>query len=177
MTSRSIALLRAVNVGKRTVPMAQLRELLAGLGYRDVWTFLNSGNAIFDGTGQRRSQERAIEAALGDAFGFEVETFVRTEERIAELAGTAPFGDLPDTDTHLVAFVRSPLDAAAIDRVAALATERDELQVDGAELHWHITGKSMDSLITPAAWKRADIAPMTTRNISMVRKLATKLTT
>lgn len=175
MTSRSIALLRAVNVGKRTVPMAELRELLERIGYRDVWTFLNSGNAIFDGTGQRRSEERAIEAALQQTFGFEVETFVRAEARIAELARARPFGELDDADTHLVGFVRSPLDAAAIDRVTGLATDRDELQVDGAELHWHIRGKSMDSGIKPAAWKHADLGPMTTRNITMVRKLAAKL--
>ena len=41
-------LLRGVNVGKgNRVPMAELRNLLAELGYTNVRTFLNSGNAIF----------------------------------------------------------------------------------------------------------------------------------
>ena len=43
-----IALLRGINVGKaKRVPMAELRALLAGLGYGDVQTLLNSGNAVF----------------------------------------------------------------------------------------------------------------------------------
>jgi uncharacterized protein (DUF1697 family) len=41
-----IALLRGVNVGKaKRVPMERFRGLLAELGYTDVTTLLNSGNA------------------------------------------------------------------------------------------------------------------------------------
>ena len=43
-----VALLRGVNVGKsKRVPMAEFRMLLSGLGYTDVVTLLNSGNAVF----------------------------------------------------------------------------------------------------------------------------------
>jgi uncharacterized protein (DUF1697 family) len=43
-----VALLRGVNVGKaKRVPMAELRQLLGGLGYTNVSTLLNSGNAVF----------------------------------------------------------------------------------------------------------------------------------
>ena len=47
-----IALLRGVNVGKgKRVPMAELRDLLSGLGFAEVTTLLNSGNAVFRATG------------------------------------------------------------------------------------------------------------------------------
>ena len=47
-SNRQVALLRGINVGKNNrVPMATLRDLLAGLGYTDVRTHLNSGNAVF----------------------------------------------------------------------------------------------------------------------------------
>ena len=43
-----IVLLRGVNVGKaKRVPMAEFRKLLEGLGYTNVATLLNSGNAVF----------------------------------------------------------------------------------------------------------------------------------
>lgn len=42
------ALLRGINVGgHQKVAMADLRELLSGLGYSGVRTHLQSGNAIF----------------------------------------------------------------------------------------------------------------------------------
>ena len=51
MRNRAYALLlRAVNVGGHGIlPMATLREVLTGLGYENVSTYLQSGNAVFDG--------------------------------------------------------------------------------------------------------------------------------
>jgi uncharacterized protein (DUF1697 family) len=43
-----VALLRAVNVGGHgPLAMADLRRSLEGLGFRDVRTYLQSGNAVF----------------------------------------------------------------------------------------------------------------------------------
>lgn len=53
------ALLGAVNVGGRKVPMAQLRELLADMGYERVRTYLASGNAVFDAAADVSSDGRA----------------------------------------------------------------------------------------------------------------------
>ena len=63
MTTR-IAFLRAVNLGKRRVPNARLVELLEELGYRDVWSYINSGNVVFSASGARTVLERAIGTAL-----------------------------------------------------------------------------------------------------------------
>ncbi|WP_036175876.1 DUF1697 domain-containing protein [Massilia sp. 9096] len=51
MTSkRYIALLRGVNVGRaKRIAMADLRKLVADLGYGDVRSVLNSGNLVFSG--------------------------------------------------------------------------------------------------------------------------------
>jgi hypothetical protein len=43
-----VALLRGINLGsKRRVAMSDLREVLGELGYEDVRTHLQSGNAVF----------------------------------------------------------------------------------------------------------------------------------
>ena len=48
MTTTYAALLRGINVGgAKKVPMAELRTLMEGLGYGDVRTYLQSGNAVF----------------------------------------------------------------------------------------------------------------------------------
>lgn len=54
-----VALLRGVNVGgAKRVPMAQLRTLLSDLGYTQVATLLNSGNAVFGAPGAPRRAMR-----------------------------------------------------------------------------------------------------------------------
>ena len=50
-----VAFLRAVNLGRRRVAMARLAEVVRELGYDDVWTHINSGNVVFEGTGSRRT--------------------------------------------------------------------------------------------------------------------------
>ena len=50
--SAHLALLRAVNLGSHgKVPMADLRAWLTDLGYGDVATHLQSGNAVFTASG------------------------------------------------------------------------------------------------------------------------------
>ena len=69
MTVR-VGFLRAVNLGKRKVEMPRLKKVVEDLGYANVWTYINSGNVVFDATGSRADLEKALEKALEDEFGF-----------------------------------------------------------------------------------------------------------
>ncbi len=60
-----VALLRAVNVGGRSLPMDELRRVLDGLGYGGVQTYLQSGNAVFQAdSGEPHEHAAAIEMAI-----------------------------------------------------------------------------------------------------------------
>ncbi|CAN5562482.1 hypothetical protein BH18ACT3_BH18ACT3_25280 [soil metagenome] len=41
--------------------MARLVEICEALGYEDVWTYVNSGNAVFDAAGSRAAIEVSME--------------------------------------------------------------------------------------------------------------------
>ena len=75
-----VALLRGINLGsKRRVAMADLRVLLEGLGYDDVRTHLQSGNAVFRApTRSAAAVERAVSAAIRAELGLEVAVVTRT---------------------------------------------------------------------------------------------------
>src|SRR4051794_12821910 len=125
MTAR-IAFLRAVNLGKRTVPMSRFVAVLEHLGYDGVWTFVNSGNAVFDAAGSRAAVERAVETALDDELGFAVETFVRTVPELRRVVADEPF-PVVDGDTHFVTFLKDVPDAATTHRLEALSNDFDTL--------------------------------------------------
>ena len=58
---RYVALFRGINVGKaKRIAMADLRQLLESMGYTDVETLLNSGNAIFEGDGQAEARHAQL---------------------------------------------------------------------------------------------------------------------
>ena len=71
MANRHVALIRGINVGRaKRVAMADLRELLAELGYRDVQTLLNSGNVVFSGGREKPARMgKRIEAAMAERLG------------------------------------------------------------------------------------------------------------
>src|SRR4051812_37404015 len=76
---RMVALLRAVNVGGRKLPMAELRALCAGLGWTDVATYIQSGNLVFTAPGKAEAIEEVLETAIEKAFGLDVPVIVRTQ--------------------------------------------------------------------------------------------------
>ena len=101
--ARQIALLRGINVGgNKRVEMARLRALLEELGYRDVRTYVNSGNAVF--SGPRRS-EKHLETALAKEFGFDVPVVLRSRDELAEIVQANPLRSVAtDPAKHLVVF-------------------------------------------------------------------------
>ncbi len=113
-------LLRGVNVGKgNRVPMAEFRRLLEGLGFTEVKTLLNSGNAVFHSAGRSAAAHaKAISAALVARLGVQVPVIVKTA---ADLQAVVAENTLaPAEEQHsrfLVAFAQ---EQAAIDALAAL---------------------------------------------------------
>jgi uncharacterized protein (DUF1697 family) len=88
-----VALLRAVNVGGTKLPMADLRALLEGLGLANVRTYLQSGNAVFDGGDDEPTQAlaTAIEVRIERDLGPRVGVLVLPGESMADVAAANPF--------------------------------------------------------------------------------------
>jgi uncharacterized protein (DUF1697 family) len=174
MTVR-IGFLRAVNLGKRRVEMPRLKKAVEGLGYRNVWTYINSGNVVFDAQGGRATIEQAVEKGLEAEFGFECTTFVRTAAELEEVLGARPF-DVAASDTHFVTFLKKAPSASAAKALEALSNDFDTLVVKGADVHWLMHGKSSDSPLARRDWEKI-LGPLssTSRNVTMLTKLSTKL--
>jgi uncharacterized protein (DUF1697 family) len=172
---RYVAFLRAVNVGKRTVPMARLKAALEGLGFSEVSTFLASGNAVFNARGKPAGIETKIEKCLAQAFGFEVPTLVRTWAEVEQVAADKPFGKVEKPRTHMVAFMRGAPDRKTAKAIEALSNDTDTLRVHGREVHWLIQGGVSGTSLKLKDWGAMGGETSTTRNTTMLRKLVDKL--
>lgn len=173
MTTR-IAFLRAVNVGRRTVRNARLVEIVEGLGHRDVWTYINSGNVVFDAPGRRAELERSIADALEADHGFEVTTFVRTPGEVRRALAVEPF-PVVDGDTYFITFLEEPPSAAVTRTLEAASNDFDTLVVNGRDVHWRMRGKSIDTTVRRRVWNSLGPNSSTSRNTTMLRKLLDKI--
>jgi hypothetical protein len=113
-----VVLLRGINLGsKRRVAMADLRELLEGLGYDDVRTHLQSGNVVLRTTGSAAAVKEKVEAALATHCGFDIDVVVRTKALLAKVIGGNPFtGKATDNARYLVVFREKAPPAAWLGR-------------------------------------------------------------
>lgn len=98
-----VALLRGVNVGKKKVEMARLKQAFDDLGFSDVRTLLNSGNVLFDAPSSD-SLIPVIEQKLQETFGFEIPVLVRTADEIRALVAAEPFKGAGPNSKRFVTF-------------------------------------------------------------------------
>jgi uncharacterized protein (DUF1697 family) len=104
------AFLRGINLGKRQIKMAELREALEGAGFTDVRTVVASGNVRLDGGGTEETVRKKLEATIEARFGFPVGVVLRSEAELKALAASHPFGKLdPEADftRHVIFFAES----------------------------------------------------------------------
>ncbi|HQR44964.1 MAG TPA: DUF1697 domain-containing protein [Thermoanaerobaculia bacterium] len=87
-----VAFLRGVNVGKaKRVPMADFRALLSSMGFADVVTHLNSGNAVFRAAkGPSAAHAAAIAGALLQRMAFDVPVIVKAAAELAAIVAENP---------------------------------------------------------------------------------------
>jgi uncharacterized protein (DUF1697 family) len=156
-----VALLRGINLGGRNrVAMAALREVVEGLGHREVATWIQSGNVVFSG-GEADQAEMAaeLERAIADRLGVRSRVVVLSRDELAKVVADNPFPDEPDPRSVHAVFRTGPLTPEELAAVAAAeerAKERgsgDEARVVGTTLYLH----------TPDGFGRSELAAQLTR--------------
>jgi uncharacterized protein (DUF1697 family) len=169
-----IGFLRAVNLGRRTVSMAKLIDVCEGLGFGEPWTFVNSGNVVFEATGKRDAIEGTMERALEAEFGFECTTFVRSAAQLRAALAVRPF-TMSAGDTYFITFLKSPPAAPVARGLEQASNGFDTLVVHGRDVHWHMRGKSTDTQVKAVVWRSLGEHASTSRNVTMLTKLAAKI--
>ena len=81
-----IALFRGINVGGRNIlPMAKLREDLASLKFKNVRTYIQSGNVVFESTAKKRGPlTRKIEKCVEEQHGFRPHVLVISSDEFTQ---------------------------------------------------------------------------------------------
>lgn len=173
-----VAFLRAINVGGHTVKMDYLREAFESLGFRNVETFIASGNVIFDSTSKSTpALEKKIEKCLLQKLGYEVATFIRSTTELADIAQHKPFADSELNAAGNVLYIgfmaRSPSDAAK-EKLLASTTRTDDFHLNNREVYWLIRTNFSESPFSGARLEKILGMQATLRNSTTVRKIAAK---
>lgn len=160
-----VALFSGINVGgNRIVKMAELRSFFEELGFSDVATYVQSGNAVFRAKGDASTLTKQIEAAFEKKWGFHSRIMLRDLLWFERLVSENPYPDVAADHTKLHAYVleREPI-ADEVARLAEKCTGPERFEIKGDVLYLHAPdglGKSVFAGLIPRTLK----VPGTARN-------------
>lgn len=88
-----IALLRGINVGgHRKIRMNDLKEMFRGMGFKNVATYIQSGNVVFDSLVRDHEDLREdIKKEIEKSFGHDVPVIIRTPAEMERVLAHFPF--------------------------------------------------------------------------------------
>jgi uncharacterized protein (DUF1697 family) len=176
-----IAFLRAVNVGKRKYPMADLREALTTAGFEEVETHIQTGNVLFRTSMRSKAKViAALEKAMLEDRGFEVPVVLMTPAELTQAYDEArSFADEftgrlgQDLKGHYLSLLAEPATGAAVGKVEARSEPEEEVRVGKRAVHLML-GKPYHEAATSNAEVERHLGVATTRSLTVITKLVEK---
>jgi uncharacterized protein (DUF1697 family) len=168
-----VALLRGVNVGQNVLRMERLRELCGDLKLKNVRTYVQSGNVVFEADGMASKWAQALERKLAGETRLPVTVIVKTAADIAEVLAANPFLKEKGVDPvrlH-VTFLQQAPHGAALDALARIQAGPDRLRWAGTEIYLSCPEGYGRSKLSNGTIEKVLKVRATTRNWNTVNEL------
>lgn len=176
MSQTWIAFQRAVNVGGRRYPMAELSQVLRDAGYAGVQTHIQTGNIRLESDAVASVVEAELEAIFLADRGFAVQTIVLSPKELRGIATEADrvllqFGE--PGHGHYVDIMREEPSPENRELIEGRTCDTQRFLVRGRTVH-SLSDISMAEVKAPPAAVRKAYGVSTNRNAKVIRALAVK---
>ena len=168
-----VALLRGINVGKnKRIDMKKLKLIFEFIGCENVYTYINSGNVIFESNLDKIDIKNKIELVLNEKFEFNVPTLIKTKQELEEIVELIPENWVNDsTQKTDVAFLFSKADYPEIINELPVKKKYMEINYASGIIFWNVSRENynksdLNKIISHKIYKL-----MTVRNVNTVRIL------
>ncbi len=153
--------------------MADLRALLTNLGYDDVRTHLQSGNAVLTASERPAQLIAKLEKQIVAELAMSVSVLVRTAAEMRSVVDANPFAEVAtDGSKYIVLFLSKPLDATLVAGLDPAAYAPELFRVAEREVYlWHPDG-IRDAKMNTINWDRRFGVVASARNWNTVTRLA-----
>jgi uncharacterized protein (DUF1697 family) len=136
-----VALLRGINVsGNKNIRMQELITIFKSLGFKDVKTYVQSGNVIFNSTKKNKNELRSIILEkIEHVFGFPITVLLRTLHELQRIIAINPFLKDKNVDTGKlhITFLSDTPSESALNQVKEMHDKQDEFVISAQEIYLH----------------------------------------
>lgn len=167
-----IAFLRGINVGNIRIKMTDLTHAFEDLGFKNVKTYLQTGNIVFDTEGSLDAIKRIIEKKLSDTFNYEAYALLYEFDILTDIIAQYPFERL-ETHHAYVIFVDNALIFDNLKTLAQSVGEEAQWIAFGNQVvYWRVEiGSTLHTPFAKLIAKAKFKANTTTRNVNTLEKM------
>ncbi len=175
--NKYIALLRGINVGgKNPIRMADLTAVFSEAGFRDVKTYIQSGNIVFESQPESEPVlSEIISNRISSRFGLTVPVLVFSRGRLRQIYNQNPFLTTDGFDhKHLCITLLSGI--PELSTIAPLNGEDfypERFHVIGDAVYLYCPNGYGKTRLTNTFWEKKTGLTATSRNLQTIQKLCT----
>ncbi len=168
-----VALLRGINVGgKNVIAMKDLRDVLSQIGLKQIQTYIQSGNVVFQSEAVDKDKlSSAISAAIEQSHGFTPSVHILNVNQLNLAISNNPFDSHADDpkSVHLYFLAHEP-EEQKIEAAAALAHESEVCKLVGNTFYLYAPNGVARSKLARSVEKVLGVSA-TARNLRSANKI------
>ncbi len=171
-----ISILRGINVsGQKKILMADLKALYESLKFKEVITYIQSGNVIFRSDGKLSDLELAkkIETAIYKKYSFNVPVIIRSVEEIRKIISINPL--LKEKNIYIdrlfVSFLSEIPNQLNLESIKMIDYSPDRFTIIGKEAFLYVPESYGETKLSNTFFENKLKVTATTRNWKTVNKL------
>lgn len=172
---RYIALLRGINVGtQKRIKMVDLKSMFESLNFKNVKTYIQSGNVIFDyDPSDTIKLADQIERKISETFGFLVKTIIRTDEELRNIVNNNPFVKGPNIefDKLHVTFMLDKPEPSTVSFLDVKKEETENFLIISREVYLYCPNGYGRTKLTNAMFEKKLKIFATTRNWKTINNI------
>ena len=174
--TKYIALLRGINVGgNNIIKMADLKAAFERQGFQNFFTYINSGNVLFDSELDETVVKSDCEGLIESGFGLKIPVGIISAAELRDALAHAPdWWNSDPQSKHNAIFVIPPMTAEAVCiQVGEIKPEYEKLAYHGKVLFWSAPIATFSrTRLTKIVQSKAAYNAITIRNANTALKLA-----
>lgn len=171
-----ISILRGINVsGQKKILMADLKSLYENLKFKDVKTYIQSGNVVFKSDEKLSDIDlaRKIEITINKKYNFHVPIIIRSKEELGKIILSNPFLKEKNLDVKKlhVTFLSQIPAKKSVESMKEINYSPDQFIISGKEIYLHIPESYGETKLSNNFFEKKLKVSATTRNWNTVNKL------
>lgn len=143
------ALLKGINVtGNKTIKMAELKAMMEKLGFKNVRTYIQSGNVVFESTAKADALKKKIEVGLAKSLGYNVNVIIRSKDEMEKIVKDYPFSKVKGHEECkiTVGYLDAEPSKIKVKELEAMNSNNEMFIVKGNNVYHLMRGNFSDSV-------------------------------